>query len=343
MQSGGVHLFAWLGILVCLAQAAIFSGLNLAVFSVSRLRLELEAAGGNADASRVLGLRTDAHLMLATILWGNVAANVLLTLLSKSVLAGVGAFLFSTIAITLLAEILPQAYFSRHALRIAALFKPMLDAYRVLLFPVAKPTAVFLDRWLGREGLTLFRERDIGELIARHAEAEGTDIDPVEGTGARNFLDLDDVAVCDEGEPVDPRSIIGMRMQNGQPSIPVFESSPDDPFLRRLNSGGKKWVILTDESGQPRLVLDAHHFLRDALFSELKARPQAYWHKPIVVTDMETRLGEVIGRMRVEPEHPGDDVIDHDIILVWGQQKRIITGADLLGRLLRGIARREGA
>jgi metal transporter CNNM len=48
-------------------------------------------------------------------------------------------------------------------------------------------------------------------------------------------------------------------------------------------------------------------------------------------------LGEVIGRMKVKPEHPEDDVIDDDLILVWGIQRRIITGADLLGRLLRGI------
>jgi metal transporter CNNM len=45
--------------------------------------------------------------------------------------------------------------------------------------------------------------------------------------------------------------------------------------------------------------------------------------------------------MKIKPEHPEDDVIDHDLILVWGEQKRIITGADLLGRLLRGITTRE--
>jgi len=46
--------------------------------------------------------------------------------------------------------------------------------------------------------------------------------------------------------------------------------------------------------------------------------------------------------MRVAPERPGDDVIDNDLILVWGAQKRIITGADLLGRLLRDIATVDG-
>ena len=52
---------------------------------------------------------------------------------------------------------------------------------------------------------------------------------------------------------------------------------------------------------------------------------------------MLTPLGDVIGRMKVKAEHPEDDVIDNDLILVWGNEKRIITGADLLGRLLRGI------
>jgi hypothetical protein len=58
---------------------------------------------------------------------------------------------------------------------------------------------------------------------------------------------------------------------------------------------------------------------------------------------MKTKLGDVIGRMKVVPERPDDDVIDNDLILVWGEQKRIITGADLLGRLLRGIVTLDGS
>jgi hypothetical protein len=55
---------------------------------------------------------------------------------------------------------------------------------------------------------------------------------------------------------------------------------------------------------------------------------------------MNTKLGDVIGKLQVSPERPDDDVVDNDLILVWGTQRRIITGADLLGRLLRGIAMR---
>jgi len=338
----GVTTFpAWLGVLLCLSQSAMFSGLNLALFSVSRLRLEVAASEGNRDAMRVLELRRDSNLTLATILWGNVAVNVLLTLLADSLLAGAAAFVFSTVVITFFGEIIPQAYFSRNALRMAAALAPVLRGYRVLLFPVAKTTSVLLDWWLGPEALVLFREREFRALITRHADAPGGDMGQLEAAGALNFLDLDDIAVVNEGEPVDPRSVITLPVADGRPVLPAFERSARDPFLRRLDASGKKWVIFVDPSGEPRLVLDAHHFLRDVLFDTASPAPEGYWHRPITVSDPRTRLGDVISRMKVRPERPEDDVIDHDMILFWGNQKRIITGADLLGRLLRGIATRE--
>jgi metal transporter CNNM len=327
----------WSGIVACIVQSALFSGLNLAVFSLALLRLQIEADGGNADAAKVLELRKDTNQLLATVIWGNVTTNVLLTLLSDSVLTGIGAFVFSAFAITLLGEIFPQAYFSRNALRMTARFLPFLDFYRVVLFPLAKPTAMILDWCLGKEGINYLREQDIKLLIARHAGSEGT-IGRLEATGAQNFLDLDDIPVTDEGENVDPKSILSLPLANQRCVLPKFDRAPDDPFLRQVDASGRKWVIITDLAGEPAFVLDAHYFLRDALFGELSSDPTAYWHRPIMVREMKTRLGEVIGRMKVAPERPGDDVIEHDLILVWGEQKRVITGADLLGRLLRGIA-----
>lgn len=79
-------------------------------------------------------------------------------------------------------------------------------------------------------------------------------------------------------------------------------------------------------------------FCGDALFNQLESNPTTCWHRPIIVRDPKARLGDVIALMKVVPETPGDDVIEHDLILVWHGQRRIITGSDLLGRLLRGIA-----
>ena len=106
-----LQIGTWIGILICLSQSAMFSGMNLAAFSISRLRLEVQVSAGNKLSKKVLQLREDSNFLLTTILWGNVGINVLLTLLSDSVMSGVLAFGFSTLLITLVGEIIPQAYF----------------------------------------------------------------------------------------------------------------------------------------------------------------------------------------------------------------------------------------
>jgi metal transporter CNNM len=263
--------WTWLGIVACVTQSALFAGLNLAIFSLSQLRLQLEADGGNADAARVLDLRKNSNPVLATVIWGNVSTNVLLTLMSDSVLAGLSAFFFSAIVITLLGEIIPQAYFSRNALRMTARFLPFLNFYRAALFPLAKPTAMLLDWWLGIEGIPYLREREVRSLVLRSA-ASGGDVGRLEAIGARNFFDLDDVPVTEEGEPVHPQSIISLPLAKGRCLLPKFERSPEDPFLRRVDASGMKWVIVTDPGGEPVFVLDSDHFLRDAAVRSARER-----------------------------------------------------------------------
>lgn len=338
MQSS---VLAWLGIVFCVTQSAMFSGLNLAFFSLTRLQLEVEAENGSRQARRVLALRSDANFLLSTILWGNVAINVLLTMLSNSVLAGLTAFLFSTVLITFGGEIIPQAYFSRNALRMASLLAPLLRVYQVLLFPVAKPTALMLDRWLGREAITYFGERDLRRLIKTHIAADEADVDHVEGTGALNFLALDDVPVNREGEPLDPASIVTLPLDGEDLELPGIEPGVVPAFLRDVHASGHPWVILVDPSGTPHYALDADGLIRAAVLDPGSVDARAFCHRPILVTDPAARLGEYLGLLEHRPIRRGDDVIDHDIIVVWtDDDRRVITGADLLGRLLRGISRR---
>lgn len=331
------NILIWLGILLCLSQSAMFSGLNLAMFGVSRLRLEVEASTGDQAAKKILVLRQDSNFLLTTILWGNVAINVLLTLLSNSVMAGLSAFLFSTFAITFFGEISPQAYFSRNALRMGALLSPLLRFYQIILYPMAKPSALVLDWWLGKEGIQYFHEHNLRAVIKKHIEADESDIDRIEGIGALNFLAFDDLLASQEGELIDQQSIIILPFRNGAPEFPDYASDSEDPFLQQVNLSEKKWVIITDKTEQSLWVLNANAFLRAVLMSKGRVDPLVFSHKPIVVRDEKTMLGKVISRLKVDPEHKGDDVIDEDLILLWSNEKRVITGSDILGRLLRGI------
>ena len=333
------NLLLWLGIGFCITQSAMFSGLNLAFFSVPRLRLEIEAANKNRAAIKVLRLREDSNFLLSTILWGNVGINVLLTLLSNSVMAGLSAFIFSTVVITFLGEIIPQAYFSRHALKMASRLSPALIFYQYLLYPVTKPSALMLNWMVGQESIHYFKEKSLTNLIHRHIHDEDADeIDLVEGTGAINFLTIDDIAADQEGEVLNPDSIIALEHQKGKPVFPDWSGEKDKAFLLRINKSGEKWIVFTDEDNNPSWVMDADGFLRAAIFDLPGTHPEDYCHEPIVVRDNTKKLGEMLQLLEIQPESKDDDVIDRDIILLWSHKKQIITGADILGRLLRGIA-----
>ncbi len=332
-------IIIWAGILLCISQSAIFSGLNLAFFSLTRLRLEIEAENSaKSGAMNVLSMRKDSNFLLTTILWGNVGINVLLTLLTDSVLFGIYSFAFSTGLITIFGEIVPQAYFSRNALRMASLLAPILKFYQFLLYPVAKPTALLLDKWLGKESVQFFAEKNIILFIKKHIEGSESEIDVIEGTGAINFFSMDDLLVTEEGEDLTPASIISLKSNEKGIIFPEYSCNPNDPFIQKINSSGEKWVIITDELNEPRLVLDADGFIRAELFCKDCEGIMNYCHIPVVIRDPGTDIGHLIKTMRKNSDINSDLPIERDIAIFWTEKnKRIITGADIFGRLLKGI------
>jgi len=83
--------------------------------------------------------------------------------------------------------------------------------------------------------------------------------------------------------------------------------------------------------------MDSDEFIRDALFNADRFNPHRHCHRPIIAKSGANTIGQVISLLRVKPSHSPDDVVDQDVILLWGEDKRVIAGADVLGRLLRRI------
>ena len=330
----------WIFIFLCLVQSAIFSGLTIGLFGLSPLRLEIEAELKNPYAVKLIGLRKDSHYLLSTLLWGNVAVNTLLALLTDTIMTGIAAFAFSTVGIATFGELLPQAYFSRNALKMGAYLSPLVRFYGIILYPVAKPSSIVLDRILGKEEVEYFKERAFRAMIIKHVNSCQSDIGKCEGIGALNFLSIDDLPIKKEGSVIHPQSIINLPFENNRPIFPKIERDPGDELLRRIASSGKKWIIVVNEVGEPKIAVDSDGFLRAALRIDKGFDPYRYCHHPIVVTDPNEKIGSVINRLKVYPVDMEDDVIDEDLILYWNKDetvKKIITGSDILGRLLRGL------
>ena len=167
------------------------------------------------------------------------------------------------------------------------------------------------------------------------------ELDAVEGQGAANFLTIDDLTAVDEREQLNSASVIALPVDVDLPRLPQVSAASDDPFLWKVHASREKWTVLTvltDLEGQPRLALDADGHLHSALFDRDQAfNPYAYCHRLVVVSDLSTSLGWVIQQIARGQNRSPNGVIEKDVVLVWGPNPRILTGADILSRLLEGI------
>jgi hypothetical protein len=109
-----------------------------------------------------------------------------------------------------------------------------------------------------------------------------------------------------------------------------------------LKATPDKWAIITDEADEPRIVMDTTRYLYDIAEGAEDMDAYRFCHRPVVIKDPEATLGDVLGEFVVEADDRNDRIVDRDVILYWSaDERRIITGADIFGRLLQGIARRE--
>lgn len=197
-----VYVVAQVTILVVFA--AIFSGLNISLMSLSVADLKRKAQLGNKQAARVLPVRKNAHLSLASILFANVAVVSTSSLLLEHHLNGLLAGIISTILMVVFGEVLPQALFVKSALKFCAFFTPLIQLVSFLTYPLSKPLALMLDKILGREGRTLLHTRaELGMLIGEHRLGEDSELDEDEVEIIESALQLSEKTIRDIMRPID--------------------------------------------------------------------------------------------------------------------------------------------
>lgn len=178
--------------------SAICSGLNVALMSLDVADLKRKAELGDIRAKLVLPLRKKSHLSLASILFTGVAVISSTSLVLDRSLSGLVAGILSTFLIVIFGEVIPQAYFSRYALTITALFAPMLRLMIFITYPVSKPLQLLLDKLLGDEKTKLASRRELGIIIAEHSKEElGSELDDDEIEIMKGAIGLSEKRVRD--------------------------------------------------------------------------------------------------------------------------------------------------
>jgi metal transporter CNNM len=220
--------------ILLVGMSAICSGLNISLMALQVSDLRRKARTGNAAAKRVLPLRRNSHLTLASILLSNVAVISATSLVLEHRFNGLIAGVLSTLLIVIFGEIIPQAYFVRNALVVTAAFAPLLRIMVIVTYPVSKPLQLLLDRLFGLETTQLQSRQELGLLLAEHAkQGTGSELDEDEVEIMRGALSLSQKRVRDILTPInkvyrlypdsviDARKIDEIKAENWS-RIPVF-------------------------------------------------------------------------------------------------------------------------
>lgn len=167
----------YLIVTVLVILSGCFSGLTLGFFSLNLTGLERKIKLGDARAKKVYPVRKRGNLLLCTLLVGNVAVNSAAAIFLGEIASGLVAGIVSTVLIVIFGEILPQAFFSRHALTLGAKTVWLVKIFIFLMYPIAYPLSLVLDKLLGEELQTLWSKKEIKEIIKDHGKGEDADLD----------------------------------------------------------------------------------------------------------------------------------------------------------------------
>lgn len=216
-----------------------FSGLTLGFFSLNLTSLARKMKLGNKDAKKVYPIRKNGNLLLCTLLLGNVAVNSTMAIFLGNIAPGLVAGVVSTGLIVIFGEIIPQAFFSRHALKMGANSVWLVKFFIFILYPFAFPMAWMLDKALGEELVTIWNKKEIEEIIKHHEDAEESEIDEDEERillGALAFSDMTAkmvatpksvVFLLDKAQIID-KALLEAIKEKGFSRIPVYGKSIDN-------------------------------------------------------------------------------------------------------------------
>jgi metal transporter CNNM len=189
--------------LLLILMSAICSGLNLSLMSLDINDLRRKAQAGDQRAKRVLPLRKNSHLSLASILLSNVAVVSATSLLLEHRFGGLIAGVASTLLIVVFGEIIPQALFVKSALRITSSLAPILRFLIIITYPISKPLQLLLDRLFGEHAMRLHTRQELGLIIMEHDEKSETELDDHEVDIIKGALGLSDKRVKQITTPIE--------------------------------------------------------------------------------------------------------------------------------------------
>ena len=350
-------LLEWSGICFLVALSGLFAGLTLGLLSLDPVGLEIVIGSGSELDSKyartIYPLRKRGNLLLCVLLLGNVAVNVLLSILMADKTSGIVGFFVSTGIIVLFGEIIPQSVCSRYGLAVGYYTMWIVWLLLIFLFPISWPISLILDWILGREIGTIYSRKELKKLVEIHGGHHVSDITHAEGTILSGALDFSTKPVSEVMTPlenvfmleVDQRldfDTTKMILEQGYSRVPIFEKNPQQIVGLLLV---KDLALISTQSAPPIRELLPHfnrHLPRvfdDVLLGDMLKEFKAGRSHMAVVRRIMNEDGpgdpfyENVGVITLEDiieEIINDEIIDETDIYIDTRSKTTVRGRQLV-------------
>ena len=305
-------------LVVLLLLSAFFSGMEIALVSVSELKVRTLRELKKKGSKTLEKIKSNPKKMIITVLIGNNIVNVGASAYSGWILtgifgsAGVGiATAVMTLLILTFGEILPKTYFAKHSERISLRFAKLIYTMQIALFPI-----IIIFEWLAKavapDSEHTVSENEIKTLI--EMGAEGDVLHSKQEEVMKSAFRFDDIPVK---EIMTPRVDI----------FALPEKVKVKSVIKKIKFAGFSRIPIYKE-GLDEITGYVH--IRDLLHVKLNAEMKTLSSKVIIVSS-EKIIQDLLIEMQKEGYHMAV-VVDE-----FGGTAGIVTMEDILEELVGEI------
>lgn len=335
MDDGPVRLFL---LIILFLLSGYFSGTEIALASVNKIRISNHAENGDKAAKRVLYILDNFDKALSTLLIGNNIANTAIATLSTVITydifrssSAIPDFavplctIVTTIAVFFLGEMIPKCF----AKACNEKFAKLISGSLIFLMKVLTPVSfifIILSNLVSRP----FRRRatekptvtedELYDIIETYVEEN--DIDEDTGELVQNAIEFSESAVLDVMTPWDK-------------AVSIDADTDADEAARIIRDSGHSRFPVTDGSGQVIGTLSLRKFLKRYIKDKESAKIREIMSKPEFIP-VNTPVDDLLSALSQKRTHLAYIKSDNKVL-------GIITVEDILEELVGEIYDEEDA
>ncbi len=335
--------FRMIAATVLLGIVFVLCSLKAAMIALSPDVLEAEMVSGNQMAETIMRFRKNSAYFILVVGFMITLSTLFLGDLTEAAMPSVFAKVGVALVIALVAEVIADYVGIKYKMKLAHAMAPLTQLLFDLLIFV-KPLSWLITRLLGHEEEERLKEGVLAHIIRKQGHHDDGELKGYELHAALHVIETDHRQMKELGNPITADSCIQWsRFEDGLPVIPDKGTPSYVDLVQKIGASSKRWFVFCDEQGNPKSILDSRRFGAELGFRGADAASLYHFLHRAKVVDGDTELGHAIMAFELESEHPLENVVKIDALLIrCDDGLRIYTAADNFGDKVTGLVNVRG-